>query len=177
MFYRFKGFYFRTGVKMRKVFFSFHYGNDVNRSMIVRNSQLTHNNQITGFVDKVEFEKIHRTNSREIHSWIEQQLDGTSVTVVLIGSETLDRDYVRYEILRSWTKNNAIIGVRIHSITDMRTLSKDIPGNIHTELGKNNLQQPIFFDEICDAIYDYVEDDGYNNLGNWIESAAKNHGK
>lgn len=71
---------------MRKVFFSFHYGNDVNRSMIVRNSQLTHNNQITGFVDKVEFEKIHRTNSREIHSWIEQQLNGTSVTVVLIGS-------------------------------------------------------------------------------------------
>ena len=59
----------------------------------------------------------------------------------------------------------------------MRTLSKDLPGNTHTELGKNNLQQPIFFDEICDAIYDYVEDDGYNNLGNWIESAAKNHGK
>jgi len=161
---------------MRKVFFSFHYGNDVNRSMIVRNSQLTHKDQITGFVDKAEFEKIHRTNSREIYSWIEQQLKGTSVTVVLIGSETLDRDYVRYEILSSWTKDNAIIGVKIHSITDMRTSSKDIPGNTHTELIKID-QRPIFFDEICDAIYDYVEDDGYNNLGNWIESAAKHHGK
>jgi hypothetical protein len=58
----------------------------------------------------------------------------------------------------------------------MRTLSKDVPGNIHTELTKNT-QQPIFFDEICDAIYDYVEDDSYNNLGSWIESADKNHGK
>lgn len=54
----------------------------------------------------------------------------------------------------------------------MHTLSKEVPGNIHTKLTKNT-KQPIFFDEICDAIYDYVEDDGYNNLGNWIESAAK----
>ena len=161
---------------MRKVFFSFHYANDVNRSMIVRNSQLTHKDQITGFVDKAEFERIHRTNSGEIFSWIDQQLKGTSVTVVLIGSETLNRDYVHYEILKSLINGNAIIGVRIHSLEDMRTLSKDVPGNIHTKL-TNNVQQPIFFDEICDAIYDYVKDDGYNNLGNWIESAAKHHGK
>ena len=26
-------------------------------------------------------------------------------------------------------------------------------------------------------IYDYVDDDGYNKLGNWIEKAAKDVGK
>lgn len=30
---------------------------------------------------------------------------------------------------------------------------------------------------IYDGLYDYIEQDGYNNLGSWIETAAKAHNK
>lgn len=82
----------------RRVFFSFHYDNDINRSMTVRNSWVTQGKEAAGFVDKAEFEKIKRTGETAVHNWIDNQLNGTSVTVVLIGSETLNRPFVQYEI-------------------------------------------------------------------------------
>ena len=44
----------------RRVFFSFHYENDINRSMTVRNSWVTQGKEAAGFVDKAEFEQIKR---------------------------------------------------------------------------------------------------------------------
>lgn len=31
----------------------------------------------------------------------------------------------------------------------------------------------MYFDDVATAIYDYVYDDGYNNLGQWVENAAE----
>lgn len=42
----------------RRVFFSFHYDEDVNRSMIVRNSWVIQGKEAAGFIDKAEFEKL-----------------------------------------------------------------------------------------------------------------------
>ena len=67
----------------RRVFFSFHYDNDINRSMTVRNSWVTQGKEAAGFVDKAEFEKIKRTGKTAVHNWIDNQLNGTSVTVRL----------------------------------------------------------------------------------------------
>ena len=81
----------------RRVFFSFHYDNDINRSMIVRNSWVTQGKEAAGFIDKAEFEKMKRKGEKEVYKWIDKQLEGTSVTVVLIGAETLSRPFVQYE--------------------------------------------------------------------------------
>lgn len=88
----------------RRVFFSFHYDNDINRSMTVRNSWVTQGKEAAGFIDKAEFEKIKRTGETAVHNWIDNQLNGTSVTVVLIGSDTLNRPFVQYEICESLKK-------------------------------------------------------------------------
>ena len=42
----------------RRVFFSFHYEEDISTSMIVRNSWVTKGKEAAGFVDKAEFEKV-----------------------------------------------------------------------------------------------------------------------
>ena len=42
----------------RRVFFSFHYDNDINRSMVVRNSWVTQGKEAAGFIDKADFEQI-----------------------------------------------------------------------------------------------------------------------
>ena len=48
------------------------------------------------------------------HSDIKDQLNGTSVTVVLIGAETSKRKWIKYEIDESLKKGNGLLGVYIH---------------------------------------------------------------
>ena len=160
----------------RRVFFSFHYDNDINRSMTVRNSWVIPGKEAAGFVDKAEFEKIKRTGKAAVHNWIDNQLNGTSVTVVLIGSDTLNRPFVQYEICESLKKGNGVIGVYIHNIRDMVTQKVSMKGNPHTVIGYSN-GSPVYFDDVCDGLYDYTHDNGYENLGTWIESAARAHNK
>ena len=79
----------------RKVFFSFKY-EDVTRAMVVRNSWVTQDS--AGFIDAVDFEKIKKQGDAAIQKWIDGQLLGTSVTVVLVGKETCTSRWVKYEV-------------------------------------------------------------------------------
>src|SRR5438309_1609781 len=71
----------------RRVFFSFHYQRDIVRASQVRNSWVTQDRQTAGFLDAAAWEKVKRGGDAAIEAWIEDQLNGTSVTVVLIGAE------------------------------------------------------------------------------------------
>ena len=56
---------------------------------------------------------------------------------------------------------------------DMRTLSTSFRGNTHEVIGHYDDNSPAYFDSIADGIYDYVADNGYSNMGIWIENAAR----
>ena len=71
----------------------------------------------------------------------------------------------------------SVIGVYIHNIKDMQTLKTSSKGIAHTVIGHYSDGRPAYFDEVCDGIYDYSAQDGYNNLGKWIEDAATKHGR
>ena len=162
---------------MRKVFFSFHYANDINRAMVVRNSWVTQERVAAGFIDKAEFECIKKTGTEAVHKWIDKQLENTSVTVVLIGEETLKRPFVKYEICESIKKGNGLIGVFIHKVKDMKTKETSLKGNAHSVIGQYSDGSSAYFDVVCDGLYDYIEDNRYDNLGKWIEKAAKAHNR
>lgn len=68
----------------RKVFYSFHYANDISRVMVVRNHWVTNPDEANAIIDKAEFEQIKRQGDQAVKRWINKQLNGTSVTVVLI---------------------------------------------------------------------------------------------
>lgn len=74
---------------------------------------MTTGKEDAGFIDHAEFEKLKREGEAAVKRWIDDQLFGTTVTVVLIGSETLNRPFVQYEIKKSIERNNGIIGVQI----------------------------------------------------------------
>lgn len=154
---------------MKKVFFSFHYENDVNRANVVRNSWVLRGNMEAGFVDKAEFEKIKAKGDKAVYDWIDEQLIGTSVTAVLIGEETCKRKFVKYELQESYKRGNKIIGIYLHNIKDMRTGEKSKKGEtLFGSLGKNEKGEDIYFCDIAKT-YDWINDDGYNNFGKWIE--------
>jgi Cft2 family RNA processing exonuclease len=160
----------------RKVFFSFHYKRDVRRIVQVRNSWVVRpEGEAQPFYDKAEFEEAKK-RAGGIEKWIEDQLKGTSVTVILFGAETYDRRWVRHEIKRSYELKKAILAIDIHRIKDPQT-GTDIQG-------KNPLNywsvekdgRKVYFSEMYET-YDWVNDDGYNNLSFWIEKAAKAAGR
>jgi len=144
----------------RRVFFSFEYS-DVSRAMVVRNSWVTQGREAAGFIDAADFEKLERQGDAAIKIWIDKQLDGTSVTVVLVGAKTCDSKYVKYEIDKSIEKGNGLLGIDISKIADLQ-------GNTTERCG----QIPEGYD-----FYLWNKDDGYHKMGDWIEKAAKNAGR
>ncbi|EME67780.1 hypothetical protein H261_21773 [Paramagnetospirillum caucaseum] len=100
-----------------KVFFSFHY-DDVARANVVRNSDVIARQYERGarFYDKSLWEEAKKQGVPAIKRMINGALDGSSVTCVLIGQETWQRPWVRYEILKSVARGNGILGVQIHDV-------------------------------------------------------------
>src|SRR4051794_22164703 len=88
------------------------------RVMQVRNSWVVRpGDTAPPFYDKAAFEEAKR-RAGGIQNWIEEQLHGTSVTVVLFGAETYFREWVRYEIKRSRELGKGILAIDIHSLRD-----------------------------------------------------------
>ena len=104
----------------KQVFFSFHY-EDVKtfRANVVRNHAFTKvNGQEAGFFDASIWEDAKRHGDESVKRLINSNLDGTTVTCALIGTETWNRRWVRYEILKSYDRGNALLGVHINSVAD-----------------------------------------------------------
>ena len=161
----------------RKVFFSFHYERDSQRASVVRNSWVTKlNSEEAGFLDAAAWEKVKSQGDAAIKNWIEKQLNGTSVTAVLIGPETNSREWVRYEVRRSYERGNGLLGIYLHNIKDFSGKIDSKGDNTFGELGKDAAGNSVYFFEVA-SMYDWVYDTGYSNLGDWVEKAARKAGR
>jgi MTH538 TIR-like domain (DUF1863) len=145
----------------RRVFFSFEYENDVTRAMVVRNSWVAEGKEAAGFTDAAEFEKLKDQGEAAVKKWIGAQLERTSVTVVLVGLYTCSSKWVNYEIDESKKRGNGLLGIDVSKI-------KDLSGNTTDRCGKIPLGYKFYL---------WNNDNGYKNLGTWIEEAAKAAGK
>jgi hypothetical protein len=141
----------------RRVFFSFHYQRDLWRVNVVRNSAVIEGVAIVGFADASLWERARREGQTAVHRLVADGLSGTSVTAVLIGEQTANREYVNYEIEKSIERGNGLLGVRIHHIKDQHG-NIDSPGVV-----------PVALQRIGAPIYDYE----YGRLGGWIEQAYR----
>lgn len=144
----------------RRVFFSFKY-KDVSRAMVVRNSWVAQGKEAAGFIDAADFEKVKRQGDTAIKKWIDNQLKGTSVTVVLVAKETCASRWVKYEIEKSVEIGNGLLGIDVSKIKDLQGYTSERCGKI-----------PKGYD-----YYLWNNDDGYENMGGWIEKAAKDAGR
>jgi len=160
----------------RRVFFSFHYERDVWRASQVRNCWVTKDRDAAGFWDAASWEAVQKKGDDAVKGWINRQLDGTSVTAVLVGSQTANREYVLYEIQRSHEEGKGLLGIYIHNMQDQNKLT--------TAKGANPFDR-VYFDDgggrtylsSLYPTYDWVSGDGYKNFVYWVEWAAKKAGR
>ncbi len=98
---------------------------------------------------------------------INSGLDGTSVTCVLVGSETYARRWVIYEIMKSFRKGNSLLAVHINSIKERDKCTKPNGLNPLKSLGITNSESGLtgtlleFRDE---AWKEYSEIDGSSSF-------------
>lgn len=151
----------------RKVFYSFHYKRDAWRAAQIRNSNVIADENEYGVIDSVDWETIERQGDAAIERWINDQLKYTSVTVVLIGAETAERDWVDYEIRKSWDRGNALVGVRIHA---MKNQDRETDATGANPFAAVKLTDGTPLSSIV-KVYDWVSNDGRENLGDWVEEA------
>lgn len=168
----------------RRVFFSFHYQEDIWRVNQIRHVGVTKDWETMPFLDAASWEAVKRKGDSAVKAWIDRQLDGTGVTVVLIGRNTADRKYVNYEIQESHKRGNGLLGIHIHRIKNQekQTAAKGRNpfDNIKVEVEESFLLWTNKVEKRLSEIhpvYDWIEHDGYQNIGRWIDEAAKKAGR
>lgn len=99
----------------RRVFFSFHFGNDYWRTQQVRQIGALEGQPIA---TPNAWEEVKRRGDAAIQKWIDENMYGKSCLVVLTGAQTASRPWVRYEIAKAWSDGKGVLGVRIHRLLD-----------------------------------------------------------
>lgn len=174
----------------KRVFFSFHYQDVLDfRANVVRNHWMTKpDREVCGFFDHSIWENAKKTGSTALKKMINDGLNGSSVTCVLIGSSTWARPWVRYEMLKSYRRGNHMFGVHINSFKGKDQITKPQGANPLNYVGvtfSDDGQTGTMWQVINGDWVKYTEIDGsadfstnvpaqYRgkgyNLGNWYSS-------
>ncbi|MCX7876881.1 MAG: TIR domain-containing protein [Melioribacteraceae bacterium] len=160
----------------RQVFYSFHFDNDVMRVQQIRNIGAIEDNKP---VAANEWEKIRKSGDEAIKKWISEHMDYRSCVIVLVGEETANRPWVKYEIKKAWNDGKGLVGIYIHNLKDPRT-SNTPPYYGKCRQGANPFDQFSLDGKSLSSIvkcYNPSSTDAYNdiknNLENWIEEAIE----
>lgn len=99
----------------RTVFFSFDW-DDIMAVNVVRNANVVRaEDQRLPFRDKSLYEAA-KNNPTSIRRAIDDAIDGTSITIVLVGQHTWRSDWVRYETARSAANGNGFVTIDIGNV-------------------------------------------------------------
>ena len=120
---------FEKGTK-RKAFFSFHY-DDVMRVNNVRNAFKIYNPTsilAPTFYDSSLWESRKMEGEESLKRLIREVVEHTSVVCVLVGTETWQRPWVRYEIARSVIDKRGLLAVHINGLAHHQRRTADVRG-------------------------------------------------
>lgn len=156
----------------RQIFYSFHFKNDCWRTGQVRNIGTIEGNKP---VSENDWEEVKKKGDENIKKWINDQLKYRSCTVVLIGSETSKRKWVKYEIEKSWNDGKGVLGIYIHNLKDQnqeRSTKGDNPFERFTCKNGKKLSDYVKtynppYGADSKANYNYIAE----NIEDWIETA------
>lgn len=161
----------------RRVFFSFHYERDIWRANVVRNSWVTQpDREAAGFWDASLWEEAKKQGDEAIKRMINRGLENTSVTAVLIGAETASREWVEYEIRKSFERGNGLLGIFIDGIKDKYGRPDQRGANPFDRLYLEDNGRRTYLSQIYPT-YDWVQHDGYHEFARWVEAAAQAAGR
>ena len=156
----------------RRAFYSFHYQPDNFRAGQVRNMGVIEGN--ISATDN-DWEAVKKGGDAAIQKWIDDQLYGKSLAIVLIGSATAGRKWINYEIKAAWDAGKGVMGIYIHNLKDSdgkQTSQGSNPFSGFNVSGTSlssivKTYTPPYTDS--KQVYGHIKD----NLAAWIEDAIE----
>lgn len=158
----------------RKCFYSFHYIPDNWRVSKIRNIGAIEGNKPAADND---WETITKGGDNKIKEWIDNQMQGRTCAIILAGSNTANRKWINYEIVKAWDKGMGVMVIYIHNITDIKGNQCTKGANplnyiTHGPSKKSLSQIAKAYDPpraTSPGVYAYISD----NIENWIEEAIQ----
>lgn len=153
------------------VFYSFHFDNDVMRVQQIRNIGILEGNSPAS---PNEWEQLKRTGKTAVERWIEDNMRYKRCVIVLIGSDTANRHWVKYEIEKAWNDKRALLGIYIHNLKCPRNGFSKKGKNPFDELQLENGTKLSSLVPCYDPSPSSAYDDIAESIKNWIHFAIKN---
>lgn len=152
----------------KPVFFSFHYGNDVMRVQQVRNIGALEGNTP---VSANDWETVKRGGDVAVKKWIDESFKYKQCVIVLVGEETSNRPWVKYEIEKAWNDGKPIFGIFIHNLKCPRNGSgrkgKNPFDNFNFTDGRKLSSVVKCYEPSVNDTYNYIA----NNMQGWVDAA------
>jgi len=94
-----------------RIFYSFHFDNDVMRTQLIRNIGVIEGKPP---LKANEWEEVKRKAA--VQQWIRDSIANSDCVVVLVGSQTAERPLVIDEIVEAWNTKKGLLGISIHDV-------------------------------------------------------------
>jgi len=121
-----------------------------------------------------KWEEVKRGGDAANQARDDDQLQGRTCTIVLVGAETANRPWIRYEIEQSWNSGKGLLGIRIHKLLDHNQQPSVAGANPFDSFTLNDGRKLSSVVRVYDplggtssAVYTSISD----NLSSWIEAA------
>ena len=161
----------------RKCFLSFHYKPDSWRVSQVKNMGKIEGQSI---LTSNSWEEVKKKGDKAIEDWINDQLKGKNCQIVLIGTKTAGRRWVKYEIEQAWNAGKGVLGIYVHNLKDANENQTDKGSNPFSSFTFGTKKTPMTnFAKTYDPpysssqyAYDYIK----SNIEDWVEEAIRLRG-
>ena len=159
----------------RRAFYSFHFNPDNWRAAQVRNMGVIDGNKPASDND---WEAVKKGGDTAIQKWIDGQLSGKSVAIILIGENTAGRKWIKYEIKKAWSEKKGVFGIYIHNLKDgngEQSNKGSNPFEAYAIDGTSMAKIVKAYDppySTSTYVYDHIKE----NLADWIEKAIEIRG-
>lgn len=157
----------------RKIFYSFHFDNDFWRVQTVRNIGSIEGNKP---VQANKWEEVKQKGDAAVEKWIDDEMIGKSCVVVLVGSDTANRKWVKEEIKKGWAKKKGVVAIAINGLKDNsgNTSSAGVNPFSKFDFGDKKFSDIVEFHKppshyTSQQIYSWISE----NIDSWIEKAIK----
>jgi hypothetical protein len=155
-----------------RVFFSFDFTEDLWRASVVRNRWIADPSLSGGGFWDPRFASEHPPSGADLEQFVEDQIQQSDLTVVLIGRRTSSCPHVLHAISRSAELGHGLLGIHVEQCKD-RYGSPGVRGRnpLHDMIVNQDGREVPLSDLV--PIHDWVDEDGFTNLPDWVDEAME----
>jgi len=124
-----------------------------------------------------DWEEVKWEADTTIKNWIDRQMQMRSCIVVLIGSNTASRKWVKYEIEKAYELGKGIVGIYVHNLKDSDDGQSSKGSNPFDKIFTHDGKRLSEYVEAYDSPYSsstYVYNDIDESIEQLIEDAINN---